>query len=113
MESQVAETVVNMDKNTMDSHLDDDKHPHTSEFVGATLEIGDSSSSPAQGTPDVEFRGPTSNFDRNRPGSTIGRQSVRSTTSRTSMKAGGFKSDKSASLYFCIKVWLRFYIVMK
>ncbi|CAG2251169.1 unnamed protein product [Mytilus edulis] len=36
--------------------------------------------------PGVGYAGPGSNFNRNRPGSVIGRQSVRSTASRTSMR---------------------------
>lgn len=99
METKTEEVNSVATQNATDIHLDDDKPPRDDHFQGATLEIsGDGSHT----EPEVEFAGPA--FDRNRPGSTIGRQSVRSTTSRTSLKPGGFVSPKTSEQFFCYKV---------
>ncbi|WAR14451.1 TPRGL-like protein [Mya arenaria] len=79
-------------------HLNDDKHPREDSFQGATLEI---SGDGVPRDPEVDFAGP--GLNRNRPGSTIGRQSVRSTTSQTSMKPGGFQSEKQTETFFSYK----------
>ena len=92
-----------------DVHLDDDRQPQEGQFVGATLKIDgdivkDEHEVRFAGTPQTGSGEPTSGFDRNRPGSTIGRQSVRSTTSRTSMKPGGHMSQKTSDKFFSYKV---------
>ncbi|KAL4221847.1 Tumor protein p63-regulated protein 1-like protein [Mactra antiquata] len=95
---EMTETSAKMSINSTDQHLDDDKHPKEDTFGGATLEISNDNTN---AEPEVEFSGP--GLNRNRPGSTIGRQSVRSTSSRTSMKPGGYKSAKSSDSFFCYK----------
>ena len=85
-------------------HLDDDKPVLEGQFVGATLEIdaGDDKKTPEKQPPDVDFEGP--GLNRARPGSVIGRQSVMSTTSRTSMRPGVVRTDVAAKSYFSYKV---------
>ena len=82
--------------------LDDDKPPQQEEFVGATLQI-DSETRNTQPEPQ-EAENPGPGLTRDRPGSVIGRQSVRSTSSRTSMRPGITKSDVAAKTYFSYKV---------
>ncbi|XP_076451562.1 tumor protein p63-regulated gene 1-like protein [Babylonia areolata] len=83
------------------TQLDDDKAAQEGEFVGATLQI-ESETRNATETPEVEFTGP--GFSRSaRPGSVIGRQSVRSTTSRTSRRPGVVKSDVAVKTFFSYK----------
>ncbi|KAH3827025.1 tumor protein p63-regulated gene 1-like protein [Dreissena polymorpha] len=79
-------------------HLEDETTQKVDMFEGATLDI---SGEDGEHPPDVDFAGP--GLNRNRPGSTIGRQSVRSTTSRTTMKPGGYKSEISSKSFFCYK----------
>lgn len=86
-----------------DAHLDDDKIPQEGHFVGATLQIDNAS--PQKGEePGVEFSGPGQAFNRDRPGSMYGRQSVKSTTSRTSMRPGIVKNEVASQTYFSYKV---------
>ncbi|XP_053378935.1 uncharacterized protein LOC128548369 [Mercenaria mercenaria] len=99
MEAKAGETT-GTTQNATEIHLDDEKQPKDDHFQGATLEINGDGAQP-HAEAEVEFAGPR--FDRNRPGSTIGRQSVRSTSSRTSLKAGGYKSEKMSEQYFCYK----------
>jgi len=106
MADQDAETTATATNNATDTHLDDDKHPKEDNFVGATLEI---SGDGVARQPEVEFAGPT--LDRNRPGSTMSRRSVRSTTSKTSMKPAGYKSDKSCETFFSYKVVVMKFVV--
>lgn len=80
------------------SKLEDDKSATSEHFVGATLKIRDDGH---KMVPEVEFA--RQGIQRNRPGSRIGRQSVRSTSSRTSMKPGAYKSEKMSELFFCYK----------
>jgi len=94
------DSVGNVSETTV-SHLDDDKPVQEEEFVGATLQI-ESETQNAQDTPEVEFEGP--GLSRNRPGSVMGRQSVRSTTSRTSMRPGVIKSEAASKSFFSYKV---------
>ncbi|KAL3862199.1 hypothetical protein ACJMK2_008186 [Sinanodonta woodiana] len=82
-----------------DATLDDEKGTQEGHFVGATLEIDETA--PNDNNPDVEFRG--AGLSRNRPGSTIGRQSVRSTTSRTSMRPGYIKTEYESKTFFSYK----------
>jgi len=107
------ETSQNITNSLQEGSLDDDRHPRDTTFQAATLEIsGDGvpkTPEAKSGTTDtipedveVEFAGP--GINRNRPGSTIGRQSVRSTTSRTSMKSNGFTSEKQTESFFSYKV---------
>ena len=85
-----------------DVHLDDDKHQQ-GEFVGATLQIDNTA--PNRDTPEVSFAGPGQQFDRTaRPGSVYGRQSVKSTSSRTSMRPGVAKNEKICNNFFSYKV---------
>ncbi|XP_052082591.1 tumor protein p63-regulated gene 1-like protein isoform X1 [Mytilus californianus] len=88
--------------NFVDEHLDDDKPPGGKEFKGATLQI-DAPSTQNGEEPGVGYAGPGSNFNRNRPGSVIGRQSVRSTSSRTSMRPGVVKTERMSDQYFSYK----------
>ncbi|XP_071110027.1 tumor protein p63-regulated gene 1-like protein [Haliotis cracherodii] len=83
--------------------LDDEKAAQEGQFVGATLELNGEDPAPKARDPDadVDFAGPA--LSRNRPGSTIGRQSIRSTSSRTSLKPGVVKSDMSAKTFFSYK----------
>ena len=83
------------------TQLEDEKPAQEGEFVGATLQIESETRNAAE-TPEVEFAGP--GLSRNRPGSVIGRQSVRSTSSRTSMRPGVVKSDVQAKTFFSYKV---------
>ncbi|XP_041377628.1 tumor protein p63-regulated gene 1-like protein [Gigantopelta aegis] len=84
-------------------HLDDDKPALEGQFVGATLELNAAEAQKAPDKePEVGFEGPGS-FDRARPGSVIGRQSVASTTSRTSMRPGVVRTDVAAKTYFSYK----------
>lgn len=89
----VAETTV--------SHLEDDKPAQEGEFVGATLQI-ESETQNAQESPEAESEEPA--LSRNRPGSVIGRQSVLSTSSRTSMRPGVVKSEAASKSFFSYKV---------
>lgn len=89
--------------------LDDDKQPQEGEFEGATLHI-ESETHNVQGVPEVEIVEPR--LSRNRPGSVIGRQSIRSTTSRTSMKPGVVKNDASANSFFSYKVFILSHIML-
>ncbi|KAK3702307.1 hypothetical protein RRG08_008695 [Elysia crispata] len=94
--------------------LDDDK-PAARGFDGATLQIGNE----ANAVPDVTFSGTSDNtgngasnsnsseqgnepLSRNRPGSRVGRTSVLSTGSRTSLRPGVIQ-DVSARSYYCYK----------
>ncbi|KAK3104939.1 hypothetical protein FSP39_013502 [Pinctada imbricata] len=86
---------------TQDVHLEDDRQ-HQGSFSGATLQI-DGVDNQNGDEPGVGFRGSGQNFNRNRPGSTMSRQSVRSTSSRTSMRPGVVKSDSMTSSYFSYK----------
>lgn len=106
MESNGEQVSVPVQPAHTDSHLDDDRPPQEGQFVGATLKIdGDL----AKDEHEVKFADPhvpsTSGpgFDRNRPGSTIGRQSVRSTSSRTSLKPGAVITDKTSQKFFSYK----------
>ncbi|CAG2250690.1 Tumor protein p63-regulated gene 1-like protein [Mytilus edulis] len=94
---------INPQSNFVDEHLDDDKPPGGKEFKGATLQI-DAPSTQNGEEPGVGYAGPGSNFNRNRPGSVIGRQSVRSTASRTSMRPGVIKTERMSDQYFSYKV---------
>ena len=104
------EVSVTVQQEQTDVHLDDDRQPQEGQFVGATLKIdGDL----VKDEHEVKFSGttqtgepsePTSGFDRNRPGSTIGRQSVLSTSSRTSLRPGGHMSQKTSDKFFSYKV---------
>lgn len=94
------ESVGNVPETTV-SHLDDDKPAQEGDFVGATLQI-ESETQNAQEPPAVEFEDPA--LSRNRPGSVIGRQSVRSTSSRTSMRPGIVKSEAASKSFFSYKV---------
>ncbi|CAL1527827.1 unnamed protein product [Lymnaea stagnalis] len=103
--------------------LDDDKPAVLKDFDGATLEI---SSNDIQGTDVVNTNiltevdivqprtaigknnsstGSSTNqgFSRDRPGSVIGRASVRSGSSRTSTRPNVVQSDVSARSYYCYK----------
>ena len=106
--------------------LDDhDDKPAAKGFDGATLQIGNESTA----VPDVAFSGagergtatsaPTRNdgtvqgneaLSRDRPGSRIGRESVRSTGSRTALRPGAVQ-DVSARSYYCYKVGLDLIII--
>lgn len=99
------------------ANLDDDK-PASRGFDSATLQIGNDQSA----VPDVAFSGAggddasrssqdnrsnnpakgSESLSRNRPGSRVGRASVRSTSSRTSMRPG-VVHDISARSYYCYK----------
>ncbi|KAL8571073.1 hypothetical protein ACOMHN_010534 [Nucella lapillus] len=81
-------------------HLEDDKLPQEGEFVGATLQI-ESETRNATDPPEVDFAGP--GVSRDRPGSVIGRQSIRSTSSRTSRRPGVVKSDVAINTFFSYK----------
>ncbi|KAL8601435.1 hypothetical protein ACOMHN_042439 [Nucella lapillus] len=79
-------------------------------FVGATLQIdsetkkGASTGEKAAERPDdnnMEAAGP--GLSRARPGSVIGAQSVRSSSSRTSLRPGHAKSDMAAKTFFSFK----------
>ena len=106
MESSKDEVSIPIQTGQADAHLDDDRQPQEGHFVGATLKIdGDL----VKDDHEVKFSGSGTVFsgpglDRNRPGSTIGRQSVRSTSSRTSLKPGGYCSERSSGNFFCYKV---------
>uniref|UniRef100_A0A0B7B699 Uncharacterized protein n=1 Tax=Arion vulgaris TaxID=1028688 RepID=A0A0B7B699_9EUPU len=95
------------------THLDDDKPVTAKEYEGATLQIV-SGENVADVRSDVENPTPASPqpsssasttsdhdvaFSRNRPGSVIGRASVRSTSSRTSMRPGHVQTEVSARSY--------------
>lgn len=96
----------------VDEHLDDDKPPGTKEFKGATLQI-DAPGTQNGEEPGVGYAGPGSNFNRNRPGSVIGRQSVRSTSSKTSMRPGVIKTDLMSDQYFSYKVCATMFTLLK
>lgn len=86
-----------------DTHLEDDRGQVDGQFVGATLQIGGSGVEGAES--EVKFAGPAAGFNRQqRPGSVYGRQSVKSTSSRTSMRPGVVKDEKLARNYFSYKV---------
>ncbi|KAK7093660.1 hypothetical protein V1264_007364 [Littorina saxatilis] len=85
---------------TTASHLEEEKTAQEGEFVGATLQI-ESETQNGQETPDVDFTGPA--ISRNRPGSVIGRRSILSTGSRTSLRPGVVKSDNITKLFFSYK----------
>lgn len=74
-------------------------------FSGATLQI-DGVDNQTGHEPGVDFVGSVTNFNRNRPGSVYGRQSIRSTTSRTSVRPGFIKSDVESDTFFSYKVYL-------
>lgn len=60
--------------------------------------------SPQKGEePGVGFSGPGQGFNRDRPGSMYGRQSVKSTTSRTSMRPGVMKTEVASQSFFSYK----------
>ncbi|XP_064610443.1 tumor protein p63-regulated gene 1-like protein [Liolophura sinensis] len=89
-----------------DMKIDDDRTGDDSaEFTGATLEIG--SGSPNPPVPSVAIAGGAaadgSAFDRGRPGSVYGRQSIKSTTSRTSMRPGYVEPVEITKGYFSYK----------
>jgi hypothetical protein len=95
----------NTQKNFVEEHLDDDKPPGVKEFKGATLQIDAPSTQNQNGEePGVGYAGPGQNFNRNRPGSVMGRQSVRSTSSRTSMRPGVIRTDGMSDQFFSYKV---------
>lgn len=71
-------------------------------FSGATLQI-DGVDNQTGHEPGVDFVGSGTNFNRNRPGSVYGRQSIRSTTSRTSVRPGFIKSDVESDTFFSYK----------
>ena len=106
MESGKEEVSVPIPQGPADSQLDDDRSPQEGHFVGATLKIdGDLAKDEHEvkfSSPGTVFQGP--GLDRNRPGSTIGRQSVRSTASRTSLRRGGYMGARHSEKYFCYKV---------
>ena len=104
MAAQGDETVVEMKTNVNNQVLEDDKTVQEGHFVGATLEISGNEEKKDEVDPDVEFRGP--GLTRDRPGSTIGRQSVRSTSSRTSLRVGIVKSERQSEKFFSYKVKL-------
>lgn len=85
---------------TQNQVLSDDEHKS---FSGATLQI-DNADNQTGHEPGVDFTGPSTNFNRNRPGSAYGRQSIRSTTSRTSVRPGVIKSDVESGTFFSYKV---------
>ena len=93
----------NTQKNFVEEHLDDDKPPGVKEFKGATLQIDAPSSSTQNGEELGIGYAPGQNFNRNRPGSVMGRQSVRSTSSRTSMKPGIIRTDGMSDQFFSYK----------
>lgn len=97
---------VNTDDRSDAIVLDDDK-PATKEFEGATLQIG-TSEDVERGIPDVRNSEPSA-LSRERPGSVIGRTSVKSTASRTSVRPGLVKSDESSQSFYSYKVLLWFY----
>ncbi|XP_076472255.1 tumor protein p63-regulated gene 1-like protein [Babylonia areolata] len=82
------------------ANLDDGKPLQEGAFVGATLQI-ESDTQNGAGTPEVGFEGP--GLSRDRPGSVVGRQSVRSSSSRTSLRPGQTKSDMAARTFFSYK----------
>ena len=84
-----------------DAHLEEEKAGQEAHFVGATLQIDGAAQNGDD--PGVNFAG---TFDRNRPGSVIGRQSVKSTTSRTSMRPGVVKTDVMTDKFFSYKVYI-------
>ncbi|XP_060074120.1 tumor protein p63-regulated gene 1-like protein [Ylistrum balloti] len=88
-----------------DSHLEDDRTHVEGQFVGATLQIGGGGPVGEGTEPEVKFAGgPAQGFNRQqRPGSVYGRQSVKSTTSRTSMRPGFVKGEKLSQSYFSYK----------
>jgi len=90
--------------NQHDVQLDDDKQHQEGTFVGATLQIGNVA--PGGEGAEVQFAGPgAGNFNRQeRPGSVYGRQSVKSTSSRTSVRPGVIKPDKVSQSFFSYKV---------
>ncbi|XP_069123663.1 tumor protein p63-regulated gene 1-like protein [Argopecten irradians] len=91
-------------KVTQDSHLEDDRTNVEGQFVGATLQIGGGGPGVDGVEPEVKFAGVPGQFNRQqRPGSVYGRQSVKSTTSRTSMRPGVVKDEKIAQHYFSYK----------
>lgn len=92
----------NTQKICVEEHLDDDKPPGVKEFKGATLQI-DAPSTQNGEEPGIGYA-PGQNFNRNRPGSVMGRQSVRSTSSKTSMRPGFIKTDGLSDQYFSYKV---------
>ena len=94
----------NTPKIFVEEHLDDDKPPGVKEFKGATLQIDAPSSSTQNGEELGIGYAPGQNFNRNRPGSVMGRQSVRSTSSRTSMRPGIIRTDGMSDQFFSYKV---------
>ncbi|CAG5118975.1 unnamed protein product [Candidula unifasciata] len=82
------------------ANLDDDKQPTGREFEGATLQIG-REEDVERGIPDIYVAQPS--LSRDRPGSVLGRTSVRSTGSRTSVKPGLVKSDVSSQSFYSYK----------
>ncbi|XP_059164338.1 tumor protein p63-regulated gene 1-like protein [Physella acuta] len=108
----VVDTSVLDDKNDA-AVLDDDKPAVLKEFEGATLEITSSDATITDIShnmqPEISFApqprtiGGASELSRDRPGSVIGRASIRSGSSRTSIKPGIVQSDFSARSYYCYK----------
>ncbi|OWF40321.1 tumor protein p63-regulated gene 1-like protein isoform X2 [Mizuhopecten yessoensis] len=88
-----------------DTHLEDDRSHVEGQFMGATLQIGGGGPGGEGAEPEVKFAGgPAPGFNRQqRPGSVYGRQSVKSTTSRTSMRPGVIKDEKLAQNFFSYK----------
>ncbi|XP_012938197.1 tumor protein p63-regulated gene 1-like protein [Aplysia californica] len=81
--------------------LEDDKPADVKEFEGATLQIGQTDQHVNEAETNSSSGG--SGFSRNRPGSVIGRTSVRSTSSKTSLRPGFIKTDVSARSFYCYK----------
>lgn len=110
------DTSVLEDKNDA-AVLDDDKPAVLKEFEGATLQISSNDVTTADISnnmqPEISFAPQSNNgprtvgggeLSRDRPGSVIGRASIRSGSSRTSIRPGIVQSDLSARSYYCYKV---------
>ena len=101
-----------------EDNLVDDKLTLTPDFKGATLELDTAAHNGTD--PDVKFAGikggarsdqqaevdatNRNEFDRNRPGSTIGRKSVTSTGSKASLSATRRENNFTVQQYFSKKV---------
>ena len=98
-----------------EDNLVDDKLTPTPDFKGATLELDTAAHNGTE--PDVKFAGMKggaqqagvdatgrNEFDRNRPGSTIGRKSVTSTGSKASLSATKQENSFTVQQYFSKKV---------
>ena len=84
-------------------NLEIDKGEDQNEFVGATLKLHCDNESKVESS-DIEDDF-TKRLSRNRPSCIIGRSSIRSVASKTSMIPGVVKSDNDSNLFFSYKVF--------